>query len=108
MVDVDVLKEICKKLDYKGTYGIINDGMDIIYRNLKLMQLDDMLANYLFLLKMDPTQTPNYPDPKYTIIHPHNKNYVVKLNHFDYRFVKSINDFYCQGRTNLNNFVTIG
>lgn len=42
VVDVDVLKEICKKLDYKGTYGIINDGMDIIYRNLKLMQLDDV------------------------------------------------------------------
>ena len=79
-----------------------------IYTNYNNDILEDMLANYLFLLKMDPTQTPNYPDPKYTIIHPHNKNYVVKLNHFDYRFVKSINDFYCQGRTNLNNFVTIG
>ena len=87
-------------------HGLIRD--ERIYTNYNNDILEDMLNNYLFLLKMDPTQTPTYPDPKYTIIHPHNKKYIVRLNHFSYKLVKTANDFYCSGRTNLNNFVTIG
>lgn len=79
-----------------------------IYTNYNNDILENIIQDYLYLLEMDPTQTKNYPDPKYTIIHPHNKSYIVRLNHFNYRLIDSINKFYCNSRTHLNNFVTIG
>ena len=94
------------KLIYDLEHNLFTDQR--IFSEYTMDMLESMLVNYLPILKMCPTQTQNYPDPKYTIIHPHNRNYVITLNHYKYKLVKKAIEFYCNSNVSLTNFVVLG
>lgn len=94
------------KLIYDLEHNLFTDQR--IFSEYTMDMLESMLSSYLPLLKMCPTQTQNYPDPKYTIIHPHNRKYVITLNHYKYKLVKKAIEFYCNNNVSLTNFVVLG
>lgn len=71
------------------------------------MYVQQVCAPYLYLLDYDPTQDKNFPDPRFTIIHPHNLLTVVQLNIYYYKFIQKAVDLYCNGRVKLNDSVSL-
>jgi hypothetical protein len=62
---------------------------------------------YEYLLKYDPTQDGQQPDPNYVLVVPHHHNTVVNVSVYTYNFMLRVVRLYLKNRLDLANFLMI-
>lgn len=85
--------------------GILADPiMRAQYSDNVLMEL---VANYVYLLKMDPILEDNRPNKEFVIIHPTHLSTILDLDIYQYTFLNRVIRLYAQGLVNLSGHARI-
>lgn len=67
----------------------------------------ELVQDYEYLLRFEPTQLDLRPDTRYVEIHPHPEHHVVEVPIHIYRFIQRVVDVYCNELVKLSHFLKL-
>lgn len=90
-------------------YDVVNSVIlpSTINKILTDNQVLDICKQYEWLLDFDMLDPEHGRDDRYVLLIPHQLNYVIDVNVFQYRFLLKVIDLYCDGLIKINNFISL-
>lgn len=101
-----IYSPLCSKVMYDLQHGLL--GGDALRQHYNDQDVTAWLADYLWLLKYDPTQDTNLPDANYVAVHPHNLLIEQSLDIYQYTFLERVVRLFLNNRVDLTRFITVG